>query len=145
MYTLLFAAFSLVAPLAAIAQSASAPTTADSPNDEEGIGFKSVAEALEIVKSKTGLQSQVSKPDAWIIINLPNRRQWSFTPSNHPAHPSVVRRDIKVDEQGAVSIEMKSLCEAAKPNCDKLLEDFRMLNEQLRQSIQSRIRSGTTK
>ena len=106
------------------------------------IGFATVAEALSAIRAKPGVQIEITKPDAWTIINEPGNVQWSFTPSTHNAHPAVVRRSIKVNAAGDIYIEMSALCQAEKAPCDKLLEDFKELNERIRQSVQTRVQPG---
>jgi hypothetical protein len=117
-----------------------------SPTPEEtgssGVGYSTVAEALVSLKAKSGVQVQITTPDAWTIANEPNGIQWSFVPSNHYANPAVVRREVKVNREGGVFIEMRALCQAEKAQCDKLIEEFKALNESMRQSIQSRVKAG---
>ena len=134
----------LLLHVAAGAQGASTPTPSDAAA-LPSLGYKTVAEALDALRAKPGVEVQITKPDAWTIINEPGGKQWSFTPSTHPAFPAVVRREVKVDAQGAVFIEMTALCESTKLSCDKLIEDFRSLNEQMRKSIQGRLKPSGTK
>ena len=119
-----------------------AQAQSDTPNPPAGrssIGHASVQEALDSLKAKPGVQIQITKPDAWTIINEPENIQWSFTPSSHYAYPAVVRREIKVGASGDVYIEMTGLCQAAKAPCDRLMDEFRDLNEKIRQSIKARM------
>src|SRR5689334_22680015 len=78
------------------------------------IGLATVADALSALRARTGVQIEVTKPDAWTIVNEPGGVQWSFTPGTHSAYPAVVRRIIKVASDGGVSIEMNALCQAEK-------------------------------
>jgi hypothetical protein len=125
--------------VAAYSQPSSVPTVSNI-SDTPSIGYQSVGEALETLKANPGVQVQITKPDSWIIINEPGNKQWSFTPETHSAYPAVVRRVIKIDAKGEVFIEMTALCESTKPNCDKLVQDFKALNEQMQQSIQNRLK-----
>ena len=109
------------------------------PAGRSSIGYASAQEALEAVKAKAGVQIQTTKPDAWTIANEPGNIQWSFTPSNHYAYPAVVRREIKTSTAGDVYIEMTGLCQAAKAPCDRLMDEFRGLNEKIRQSIKAQL------
>ena len=102
------------------------------------IGYSTVAEALAELRAKPGVEIQTTKPDAWIIINEPGSIQWSFTPSTHAAHPAVVRRTVKVNGEGGVYIEMSALCQAEKAPCDKLVEEFKELNDRIRQSVRAK-------
>jgi len=131
----------LIAGSAAFAQLQEAPSSPE-PVHQSVIGYGTVAEALSALKSKPGVRIELTKPDAWTIVNEPGNVQWSFTPGTHKAYPAVVRRAIKVNAEGGVYIEMSALCQAEKAACDKLLEDFRELNERIRQSVQARMQPG---
>ncbi|MGJ7606486.1 hypothetical protein ACSFA7_19245 [Variovorax sp. LT1R20] len=111
------------------------------------IGYGSVEEAMRALKEKPGSSVTVTKPDSWIIINEPGplSTQWSFTPAGHYAHPAVVRRAIKIVDNGDVSIETTALCEAQKVSCDKLIGEFRQLNERARQSVQKRLQDPASR
>jgi hypothetical protein len=98
-----------------------------------------VQEALDALKAKPGVRIETTKPDAWTIVSEPGDVQWSFTPASHYAYPAVVRRAIKQDAQGNLSIEMTSLCQAAKPSCDQLIKEFVALNERIRQEVKARL------
>jgi hypothetical protein len=126
---------------AALAQTES-PASAPSVAPQSVIGYATVAEALSVLKAKPGVQVEVTKPDSWVIVNEPGNIQWSFTPSTHAAYPAVVRRAIKINAEGGLYIEMSALCQAEKAPCDKLLEDFKELNERIRQSVRARLQQG---
>lgn len=103
------------------------------------IGYGTVQEVLDALKAKPGVQLQITKPDAWTIVNEPTDVQWSFTPRNHYAYPAVVRRAIKVKTDGGVYIEMTGLCQAAKVPCDQLMQEFKDLNQRIGQSTRSAV------
>lgn len=105
-----------------------------------GIGYPTVQAALEALQAKSGVQIQTTKPDAWTIANEPGDVQWSFTPSSHSAYPAVVRRAIKMKPDGGIFIEMSALCQAEKAACDKLISDFKELNERIGQSVRSQVK-----
>ena len=110
----------------------------ESPSNE--IGYATVADALAALRSRPGVQ--ISQQGGWTIINeAASSTLWSFTPPEHPAHPSAVKRSI-VLKGGSTYIDMKVLCEASKSACDKLVADFQQLNQRMVQSIQGR-HSGT--
>ena len=103
------------------------------PDDEYArqtvIGYASVKEALEELKAKPGVVV-VTKPDGWIIATEPKvYAQWSFTPEGHYAHPAVVRRLVQQRPDGEVSVETSALCGAEQNACDRLMAEFRALNE----------------
>lgn len=99
---------------------------------------------MRVLKEKPGSSATVTEPDRWTIIReaAPAYTQWSFTPVGHYAHPAVVRRGIKIAENGDVSIETTSLCEAQKLSCDKLLEEFQQMNARAKQSVQQRLQNS---
>jgi hypothetical protein len=134
---LLLAVFAQVA----LAQS-EPPASAPAAVSATGIGYSTVQDALVALKATPGVQVDITKPDGWVIVNEPGNVQWSFTPRTHAAYPAVVRRAIKVNATGEVYIEMSALCQADKTPCDKLVEDFKGLNEQIRKSISARLQQG---
>ena len=134
---------SCLAVLAVSAVARAQPTDAASGiSSQSGIGYATVEEALAAVKTKPGVQVEIAQPDGWTIVNEPANVQWSFTPSSHPANPAVVRRELKANGGGDLSIQMSALCQAEKAECDKLLEDFKELNERIRQSVRAGMQNG---
>jgi hypothetical protein len=110
------------------------------------VGFKSVAEAFDAVKSEPGAKVNTTESDKWTIVNLNTvdggMVQWSFTPKAHYAHPAVAKRTIKVGTGGDVYLESSYLCEAEKEPCDRLVSEFQVLNDQIRNNIQRRFSRG---
>jgi hypothetical protein len=129
-------AVALLAHCAAHAQS-NAPPIPESK--ASGIGYKSVREALEALKTQPGMEITTTKPEGWIIAHDPKSYVlWSFTPPGHYAHPAAVRRAVRQSGTDVV-IEMNALCESEKPNCDKLWAEFEQLNAAMRKDIQQRL------
>jgi hypothetical protein len=94
------------------------------------IGYPSVQAALEALRARSDVK--VTEQDEWIIINDPvSTTLWSFTPMNHPAHPAVIKRSV-VENNGGTYLDMKGLCQAEKAACDKLMEEFKEMNEKMR-------------
>jgi len=62
---------------------------------------------------------------------------WSFPPMNNPAYPAAVKRMIVQDASG-ISIKMDVLCQASQSACDNLVEDFKALNERVRESMREK-------
>jgi hypothetical protein len=115
---------------------------AESPGTLE---YKSVAEALEALKAKPGVQTNVTKPNGWIIASEGVDVVWSFTPADHYAHPAVVRRALIVRPSGELFVEMRALCQLSKDACDRLIFEFQELNERMRQSVQLQLRQKVEK
>lgn len=98
------------------------------------IGYPTVDAALQALKSNSG-NNVSTTPDGWTIVSESGGRTlWSFTPPKHPAHPAVIKRAM-VEQSGSIFIEMSALCQASKSACDKLMEEFKELNERVRQSV----------
>ena len=109
-------------------------------NPDSGVGFKTVSEALETLKTKPGVNVKFTQPDNWTVISAPDSKTvWSFTPSAHYAYPAVVKRELKVRANGDVYIETRALCQAEKVACDKLIEEFNQLNSRTRSAVQQRL------
>lgn len=99
------------------------------------IGFPSVAAALEALRARSDVK--IRQESGWTIITEGEGLVlWSFTPPGHPAYPAAVKRTVIQERDGAVSLSMKVLCQSSKVACDKLVKEFQLLNEQMRQSIE---------
>jgi hypothetical protein len=99
--------------------------------------YPTVAAALAALKARSDVS--ISGNGGWTIVDdKTNHAVWSFTPSNYPAYPAVVKRVLVQDAGGNVSLRMTGLCQADKASCDKLMEDFRAMNERVRQGVQSK-------
>jgi hypothetical protein len=111
------------------------------------IEYVSVDQAMRALKQKPGASTTLTQPDGWTIIKepRPTYTQWSFVPADHYAHPAVVRRAIKIADNGDVSIETTALCEAPQFACEKLTNEFRQLNARAKQSVQQRLRDPATR
>ena len=59
---------------------------------------------------------------------------WSFTPEDHPVHPTAVRREI-VNKDGEVLISMAVMCHSSRFDCDQLIEQFQQINENLQRKL----------
>ena len=96
--------------------------------------YASVAEALADLKTKEGVEINVSK--GWTIITeADGLTMWSFTPPDHPAYPAVARRVFYEDQKGW-NVTMSIHCEADKVVCDQFVRDFEKLNEDMREYIE---------
>ncbi|MDO6692674.1 molecular chaperone DnaJ [Aliiglaciecola sp. 3_MG-2023] len=97
----------------------------------EGIGYDTVADAIEQLKQKDGTKTSVQ--GGWTIIEDSQDTSmvlWSFTPDIHPAHPTAVKRKV-VERDNKIYIHMTALCQAEKVACDKLMSEFEKLNKQI--------------
>jgi hypothetical protein len=112
------------------------PVFADVPNEaaqEFEIGYTSVLAARNALLSNGNIA--VSVENGWTIAgDRDNYTMWSFAPPGDPAYPSVVKRII-VQGHGGLDIKMSVLCEAPKSACKQLVENFKVLNERMRESL----------
>lgn len=100
---------------------------------ERGIGYPTVADALEDLRARPDVQLSIQ--DGWTIVNDPvSQTLWSFTPPGHPAHPTAVKRTI-IERDGNIDMDMRALCQAAKADCDALMREFEALNAAFRESL----------
>lgn len=113
-----------------------------SAQQERGVGYPTVAKALEALKARSDVN--VSVQGGWTIVDeTPANALWSFTPADHPAHPAVVKRAV-VTHDGVVSVNMTALCQAGKTACDKLIEEFKTMTAQMSQSMKRSAEGKTT-
>jgi hypothetical protein len=115
-------------------------TRAVSAAETSPIGYNSVSEALSSLRARPDVTIRVK--NGWTIVDdRANGILWSFTPPGHPAYPAAIKR-ILAKRDGAWYVDTRMLCEAEKPPCDKLAEDFYDLNDKMRRSLQHRHAPG---
>ena len=117
----------LMCPLWAFAQQPSAKL------ELPPIGFDSVQDAYDSLSADENASK--SEYEGWTLFTQKVDGKyilWSFTPENHPVHPSAVRRDI-VNKDGEVFISMAVMCHSSRLDCDQLTAQFQQINERLRQ------------
>ena len=97
------------------------------------IGYETIEEAFSALKADPAVG--MKEYEGWTIFNQKGDGKyilWSFTPDDHPAHPSVIRREIvKKDDQ--VLIRMDALCNSNQLDCDLLIDQFKKINERISQ------------
>ena len=99
------------------------------------VGYATVEAAHRALEQDESASS--SEYEGWLIFNQKLDGKyvlWSFTPMLHPANPSVVKREI-VSRDQQIFIEMSALCESEKEQCDKLIEEFKLVNEHIRVNL----------
>ena len=98
-----------------------------SPENHSGIGYKDVSAAYEALSTKEGVVG--SNQGGWVIFkDSTDNSLWSFTPQEHPAYPSTIKRTV-VEQEGKLLIDMRALCGAEQSACDDLIREFRKMNE----------------
>jgi hypothetical protein len=89
---------------------------------------------LAALRAKPGVS--ITQQDGWTIAeDRENDTVWSFTPSDHPAHPAAIKRAL-VKTGDTISLVMSAKCGASKAACDKLIDEFRAMNERVRENLQ---------
>ena len=96
--------------------------------------FDSVKELESALRTDDSVRFR--KENGWLIAES-GYRLWSFTPANHPAHPAVVEREV-YEENGAVQMRTRQLCEADSDSCEQLLSDFKGLNSKVANAVRDR-------
>lgn len=112
-------------PLAALLLAALLPSTGHAQS-ANGIGYVSVAAARQAMLAKPTV-SQRDERQGWLVVtDQPGDdfTTWTFTPKGHPAHPTVVRRDI-VFKRGNPTLVTRMHCEARTRACDALYARLR--------------------
>jgi hypothetical protein len=96
------------------------------------IGFETVAAARTALQAKPGVKQ--SSNDGWLIIEDTDGSLWSFTPQSHYANPSVGRRILQ-QRDGEFFVETRILCQAQKPQCDRLKADYELLDKRMSEAL----------
>lgn len=96
--------------------------------------FDSVKELESALRADDSVRFRTEK--GWLIAES-GYRLWSFTPDDHPAHPAVVEREV-YEEDGAVQMRSRQLCEADSNNCEQLLSEFKGLNSKVASAVRKR-------
>jgi hypothetical protein len=121
--------------VAAIGSLASAHAqTKTAASTDRPIPYSSPAATLAGLRAKNGVV--FSENADWLIAKDSDGANWSFTPSNHPAHPSVGRRKI-VEDNGRFYVQTDLMCHAEKPACDKLHQDYVELDRRMNEAIRA--------
>ena len=104
--------------------------------DESTIGYPTVDAALDALQKDP--HAQFSTRDGWTIVATEengNHVLWSLTPKGHAAYPAAVKRTV-LDKNGAISLDMNAFCFGTQQGCDKLVDQFKELNERIKHGVQ---------
>jgi len=105
------------------------------PLAESPIGDATVQEAFETLEADPSAAQ--SEHEGWTSFNQTIDGSYiicSFTREDHPVHPTAVRREI-VYKDREVSIFMGVLCHSSRFDCDQLIEQFQLINENLKRKL----------
>ena len=98
------------------------------------IGYDTVDEAFRALEADP--TAGMKEYEGWVIFTQKDKGiyiLWSFTPENHPAHPSAIRREV-VKKGDEIFIKMDALCHSNKLDCDQLIKQFELINERIKQN-----------
>ncbi|HHL31734.1 MAG TPA: molecular chaperone DnaJ [Oceanospirillales bacterium] len=84
----------------------------------------------ELEALKNNPNSEIRNEQGWMIIKN-GHTHWSFAPETHEAYPAFAKREF-VQRGGQVLMRMSVTCGASKSICDKFVEDFKQLNDEIR-------------
>jgi hypothetical protein len=126
---------------AAVLLSSTAAGAQTTPARETSIGYGSVAEAYDALRAKSGVT--FGENAAWTVATDTDGSLWSFTPSNHPAHPSVGRRRLIQVPEGGYKVETQILCQAQKAACDNLYADYQLLDRRMIEAVRAKEKQPT--
>ena len=106
-----------------------------STDEPSAIGYPSVAAALEALRADPTAKKRTER--GWTVVERAGDLEiWSFTPAGHPAHPSAAKRTMYQDANGSWHVVTRMLCQSTKSSCDTLMEQYRQLDEQMKEDIQ---------
>ncbi len=99
----------------------------------DGLGYEgynrdgeTVEGTLTRLRNDPGIKIRTER--RWTVATSKSGRViWSFTPKDHPAHPSFVKREV-IEKDGRIYINTSARCGSEKHVCDKLARDFIQLN-----------------
>jgi hypothetical protein len=69
---------------------------------------------------------------------------YTFTTKGHPAHPAAVCRKQVKDGDNLV-LKMQVVCDGAKEPCDKLQNDFNVMNAKMQAEVDNKIKDAQAK
>jgi hypothetical protein len=107
-------------------------TTGIALAQQGAIPFQTVAAAMSALKAKPGVK--FSNNGGWTIAEDTGGVLWSFTPANHFANPAVGRRTL-LEHNGRYFVRTEILCEAQKAACDRLKDDYDLLDKRMMEAI----------
>jgi hypothetical protein len=108
---------------------------AAAPQSSGKIEFVTVQGAYDALSADP--TAKQSDHDGWTVFNQKADGKyiiWSFTPVDHPVHPTAVRREV-VKKDGEVFISMDVLCHSSRLDCDQLIEQFKQINQNLQRRL----------
>jgi hypothetical protein len=134
-----------------IIKPAPTPMPAAGPTVAAAQGFcgEAVAKAEDLItrySSAKGLKETYKSVDyvAYADDEKAPTVMYTFTTKGHPAHPAAVCRK-SVQEGDTLVLKMEIICDGAKEPCDKLRNDFNVMNAKMQVEVNDKIRDGQGK
>ncbi len=97
------------------------------------IPYASLTAALKALEERKDLRVENSSPlgwtkkENWKIFNehLSDDQgyvEWAFTPSNHPAHPTLIKRYFDIGSSDHINVDTVTRCGGNSADCSELLK-----------------------
>ncbi len=103
---------------------------------EVSIPYESPAAALAAVRAKPGVVTEEN--DEWVILSdKADNSLWSITKLGHFAHPTAILRRT-YERNGQVFKGMDVKCGNSKENCDRVVQQFIDLNNNIREQFKEK-------
>ena len=93
------------------------------------IGYPTPEAAIQALHARPDVIFTVQ--NGWVIAkDRANVTNWAFPPTNDPAFPAAVKRQVVQTDTGSISIATNILCGGTQVACDQLASAFHTLNQQ---------------
>ena len=103
-------------------------------DDPSATDYPTVATALEALRDDPTATESTQR--GWtVFVRAGGYEIWSFTPADHPAHPSAAKRTMYQSDNGDWHVVTQMLCQSTRASCDALKEEYRQLDEQMKETI----------
>lgn len=103
------------------------------PEASQGLGYATVSAAREALTTRQDVR--INNEGGWTLVMETPSILWSFTPSDHPAYPAVLRRELKRDKDGVTYVDMNGLCEAEQTACNALMLEYQAANQKIVENL----------
>ncbi len=91
---------------------------------------------VKMAELESDPRAKIAIVSGWKVITIDGGLElWSFTPENHPAHPSFARRTMVHNISGEWHATTKLSCGAVESECEKLLDQYELLDERMKDAI----------
>jgi hypothetical protein len=102
----------------------------------DAINDATVSEIQAALRAKPGVRFSRNS-EGWTIANDTDGAIWSFPPEDHYAYPSAGRRRLVGNGDSGYRVRTDIRCEAAKSACDRLRDDYVLLDQRMDEHIRA--------